>query len=198
MAILVCQVCDAQDIFTDFQHPYIRDSLGRIAKEGPWTFDPETGRCVRDETKPDARPDPYDCDICWDDPMVVYSTEPPPGASAPDVQGSEQHVWKLRPGEKPCTCKEGCYLQWSGVGGCGCANNGGACSVLCGCGGRADDSNCMSPYTPPPDADPGNTSCECVGGCFPYRTRSGRPCTCSSLAIGCTDTCGCRGSCHRG
>ncbi len=67
--------------------------------------------------------------------MDVYSTEPPPGASAPDAQGSEQHVWKLRPGEKPCTCKEGCYLQWSGVGGCGCANNGGASSVLCGCGG---------------------------------------------------------------
>ena len=64
MAIFVCQVCDAQDIF-EFQHPYIRDSLGRIVKEGPWTFDPETGRCVRDETKPDARPDPYDCDICW-------------------------------------------------------------------------------------------------------------------------------------
>ncbi len=68
--------------------------------------------------------------------LVVYSTEPPPGASAPDVQGSEQHVWKLRPGEKPCSCKEGCYLQWSGIGGCGCANNGGACSFHCGCGCR--------------------------------------------------------------
>ncbi|KAK0421497.1 hypothetical protein EV421DRAFT_2044861 [Armillaria borealis] len=80
MAILVCQVCDAQQTFAEFYHPYSRDSLGRIVKEGPWTFDPETGRCVRDETKLYARPDPYDCDICWDDAMVVYSTEPPPGA----------------------------------------------------------------------------------------------------------------------
>ncbi|PBK83827.1 hypothetical protein ARMGADRAFT_1018911 [Armillaria gallica] len=91
MAILVCQVCDAQDIF-EFQHPYICDSLGHIVKEGPWTFDPETGCCVRDETKPDTHPDSYDCDTCWDDAMVVYSTEPPPDASVLDVQGSEQHV----------------------------------------------------------------------------------------------------------
>ncbi|PBL04615.1 hypothetical protein ARMGADRAFT_1005086 [Armillaria gallica] len=49
--------------------------------------------------------DPYDCDICWDDAMVVYSTEPPPGASAPDVQDSEQHVRKLPPEAKPYTSK---------------------------------------------------------------------------------------------
>ncbi len=58
--------------------------------------------------------------------MIVYSTEPPPDVSAPDVQGSEQHVWKLRPDVKLYTCEEGYYLQWSGLRGCGCTNNGGA------------------------------------------------------------------------
>ncbi|SJK99310.1 uncharacterized protein ARMOST_02603 [Armillaria ostoyae] len=54
-------------------------------------------------------------------------------------------------------------------------------------GGQADNSNRTCPYTPQPDDDPGNTWCGCVGGCFPYRIRSGRPFTRASLAIGCTD-----------
>ncbi|KAK0442547.1 hypothetical protein EV421DRAFT_2035726 [Armillaria borealis] len=139
-----------------------QDSPGRIVKEGPWTFDPETGRCVRDETYLYVRPDP-------DDTIVVYSTSPPLDASAPDVQGSEQYMRKLHADTKPCTCREGCYLRWSGVGGCGCANNGGAWSVLCRCGAAT----ACARYTPPPDAGPINTSCTCVGGCLPYRISSG-------------------------
>ncbi len=63
---------------------------------------------------------------------------------------------------------------------------------------RAENSNCTSPYTPQPDDHPGNTSCECVGECFPYRTHSGQPFARASVAIGWTNTCVCWDSCHRG
>ncbi len=38
IAIRVCQFCNTVQDFVEFYHPYSRDSLGRIVKEGPWTF----------------------------------------------------------------------------------------------------------------------------------------------------------------
>ncbi|SJK99299.1 uncharacterized protein ARMOST_02592 [Armillaria ostoyae] len=39
MTIFVCQICDTIQDFAEYYHPYSQDSLERIVKEGPWTFD---------------------------------------------------------------------------------------------------------------------------------------------------------------
>jgi hypothetical protein len=87
--------------------------------------------------------------------MWVYSTEPSPPstpawtpapaqlarheqeAAAQGQASVPEPVWSVRKGDKTCACSGGrCQLRGGGIGGCGCARDGFACSVLCGCGGR--------------------------------------------------------------
>lgn len=63
---------------------------------------------------------------------------------------------------------------------------------------RSENGECLNLYAPPPGADPGNKKCSCTSGCILDGTRVGSGCGCASLGVGCSDACGCQGTCHNG
>ena len=63
---------------------------------------------------------------------------------------------------------------------------------------RSENGECLSPYTPPPGADPGNKICSCYAGCIIDSGRIGGGCGCASLGVGCSGACACQGGCHNG
>ncbi|KAK7018408.1 hypothetical protein R3P38DRAFT_2715684 [Favolaschia claudopus] len=213
MAILKCESCATTQAFYDFDRPIERDAQGRINREGGWRFDPNTGRCISDASDYSGRSQPYwrMCFGCNRKHMWVYSSEPPPvsdwtpgpaqyatheaAAVEQGLSAAPEYVWSVR--RKSCGCRGRCQLRGGGIGGCGCASNGYACSVSCGCGGRGEDGQCLSPYTPPQGADPGSKRCSCSSGCQ-VGVYIGGSCGCASLAIGCSELCACQGNCRNG
>ncbi|KAJ7506153.1 hypothetical protein B0H11DRAFT_1974897 [Mycena galericulata] len=214
MAIIQCDSCGTTQAFYEFQRPIVRDAQGRITREGGWTFDPATGRCIGDASDARGSGEPYAhrCFGCHQRYGWVYSSEPPPmstwtpqaaqlaahEAAAVDrgLEPEPEYVWSVR--RKSCQCRGRCQLRGGGIGGCGCASSGRACSVMCGCGGRGEDGQCLSPYTPPRDADPGAKRCSCTSGCQVDVGRIGSSCGCASLSVGCSERCGCQGNCRNG
>ncbi|KZV60787.1 hypothetical protein PENSPDRAFT_759831 [Peniophora sp. CONT] len=211
MAILVCELCNNTQGFYEFGRPLERDAHGRIVREAAWMFDAQTGRCISDGGR---EPRYRMCFNCNQRGMWVHSTEPPAAsnwtpspaqtarheAAAVQEAGQDEapeHVWKVRRGGKTCSCRGRCQLRGGGIGGCGCASSGFACSVACGCGGRGAEGDCLNPYTPPPGADPGNKKCSCTGGCA-MSMYIGSSCGCASLGVGCSDACQCQGQCRNG
>ncbi|KAJ7109572.1 hypothetical protein C8R43DRAFT_1043138 [Mycena crocata] len=213
MAIIQCERCGNTQPFYEFYRPIVRDAQGQIVREGSWTFNAATGRCIADTSDRSGRGQPYAhmCFGCNQRYGWVYSSEPPPVSNwtpttsqyaaheaAAVEEGLElepEYVWSVR--RKSCGCRGGrCQLRGGGIGGCGCAINGLACSIMCGCGGRGEEGQCLSPYTPPAGANPGEKRCSCSRGCQVGSSLSS--CGCASLAIGCSEQCGCQGNCMNG
>ncbi|KAJ6562228.1 hypothetical protein B0H19DRAFT_94523 [Mycena capillaripes] len=213
MAIIKCESCGHTQSFYGFERPILRDAQGRITQEGGWSFNPATGRCIRDAFDRSGRGEPYRhmCFGCFQRYGWVYSSEPPPlsnwtpseaqhatheaAAVEQGLDPEPEYIWSVR--RKFCGCRGGrCQMRGGGIGGCGCASSGYACSVMCGCGGRGEDGQCLSPYTPPRGADPGAKRCSCTRGC--QVGPIGSSCGCASLAIGCSELCGCQGNCRNG
>ncbi|KIK54541.1 hypothetical protein GYMLUDRAFT_100035 [Collybiopsis luxurians FD-317 M1] len=201
MAIIKCMYCSHEQGYTVPGYPTFpqRDVLGRVIKEGPWVFDPVTGACISDLSG--NRFYGLRCFNCWTGNGHIYSSELPPRPvpTAEEVEewvqvSTHYGVWRTR-NRKPCSCK-GSFCQGGsgGIGGCGCHTNGFACSILCGCGGRDQEAQCLNPYTPPPNAIPSNAQkkCSCYTGCTPDL------CGCAGLAVGCSSQCVCKGNCLNG
>ncbi|KAJ7836588.1 hypothetical protein B0H14DRAFT_3704865, partial [Mycena olivaceomarginata] len=77
-----------------FERPIVRDAQGRITREGGWTFDPATGRCIGDASDRSGRGQPYwhMCFGCHRRSGWVHSSEPPPLSSwAPSDAQREAH-----------------------------------------------------------------------------------------------------------
>ncbi|KAG2017330.1 hypothetical protein CC2G_006848 [Coprinopsis cinerea AmutBmut pab1-1] len=223
MAILKCERPNCGETQGLHQgRPIVRDAQGRITRENGWTFDPTTGRCTADDSDYSGRSQPYfrTCFGCFTKSMWVYSSEPPP-LPPPTYAGpsheeralageddEEEYVWSVRRGGKTCGCSGSrCSARPGRMNLCGCAKEGKACSVLCGCGGRDPETGeCRSPYTPPRHIDPPpEKKCSCGPSygtinrrCRIDSNRFGSQCGCAVLGVGCSEECGCAGDCANG
>ncbi|KAJ7772942.1 hypothetical protein DFH07DRAFT_767795 [Mycena maculata] len=80
MTIIKRESCGTMQPFYDFQRPIVRDAQGCITREGPWTFNPTTGRCIGDTSDRGDCGQLYAhmCFGCHRRYGWVYSSEPPP------------------------------------------------------------------------------------------------------------------------
>ncbi|KAJ7593767.1 hypothetical protein C8J56DRAFT_925136 [Mycena floridula] len=207
MAILRCGVCGNEQGMAE-QRPIERDGTGRVIREGPWTFDPNSGCCIADSSNRDGTNAPFkhrcfNFDNCPNarngrPSMMLYSTQPVPRpvrnpgptrqAQIDENARNATISWSLR--RKPCGCRGGrCQIM------CGCAGEGKACSVLCGCGGANED--CLNPHSPSPDdIPPASKKCSCTSGCTIDPNRIGSQCSCAAMSLGCSALCRCAVTCR--
>jgi hypothetical protein len=153
MAILVCQECDNEQEFSNQSENVEYNEQGRITREDGWVFDPETGRCIVEESE--SKGSGWQCFACLYVTLLsyhmpytsrtefanVYNNVRPPSMwvhswvpPEPEVilEENPEPVWSVLPGGSTCQCTDGC----DDIIGCKCGKDGYACSIMCKCRGR--------------------------------------------------------------